>query len=89
LIALGSITESPDKQTFSSVIIPSLNNLLAMFTDQNSKVREAIAWVFYRICEDHYQIISNQSALDLIIKTMLNQLVDKPKISALVCKSIE
>jgi hypothetical protein len=54
LIALGSITESPDKNTFNSVLIPSLNNLLQMFNDPNAKVREAIAWVFSRICEDHH-----------------------------------
>lgn len=73
-MALGSITESPDKQTFASVIIPSLNNLRAMFSDANSKVREAIAWVFSRICEDHYNIIANQATLLQVLNTLVQSL---------------
>lgn len=60
-----------------------------MFQDTNSKVREAIAWVFSRICEDHFQIIATPNALQLIIQTLVNSLRDKPKVSALICKSIE
>ena len=89
LIALGSITESPDKQTFTSVLIPSLNNLLNMFQDPNAKVREAIAWVFSRISEEHQSIITAPNALQIIMTTLVTSLRDRPKVSSLVCKSIE
>ena len=58
-MALGSITEGPDKQKFLEVIIQSLQNLLLMFKDKNGKVREAISWVMARICENHSDVLSN------------------------------
>lgn len=41
------------------IIVPGLNNLLAMFNDSNEKVREAIAWVMSRICEHHSDVIAS------------------------------
>jgi importin subunit beta-1 len=59
LIALGAITEGPEKQRFAEIIVPGLSNLINIFTDKNAKVREAIAWVIARICEHHADVISN------------------------------
>ena len=59
LMALGSITEGPDKQEFLNIIIQSFQNLLAMFQDSNSKVREAISWVMSRISEHHSDLLVN------------------------------
>lgn len=59
LIALGSITEGPDKARFMNVIIPGLSNLIAKFKDPHSKVREAIAFVMNKICEHHTEVIMN------------------------------
>lgn len=56
-MALGSITEGPDKQNFLNIIIQSFQNLLAMFEDTNSKVREAISWVMSRISEHHSDLL--------------------------------
>lgn len=63
LIALGSITEGPDKQVFSEVIMQSLSNLLNMFEDKNGKVREAISWVMGRICDHHAEVLSNPNVI--------------------------
>ena len=51
LIALGSITEGPEKQQFLEVIVQAFQHLLQMFKDQSGKVREAISWVMGRICD--------------------------------------
>jgi importin subunit beta-1 len=59
LMALGSITEGPEKQKFLEVFIQALQNLLQMFKDKNGKVREAISWVMARICEHHADVIAN------------------------------
>jgi hypothetical protein len=59
LMALGSITEGPDKTKFSLVIVQALQNLLAMFQDPNGKVREAISWVMSRISEHHAEVLLN------------------------------
>lgn len=56
LIALGSITEGPDKQKFLEVIAQALNQLLHLFSDTSPKVREAICWVFSRLSEHHPDI---------------------------------
>lgn len=59
LMALGSITEGPDRTKFSLVIVQALQNLLAMFQDTNGKVREAISWVMSRISEHHAEVLLN------------------------------
>lgn len=53
LIALGSVTEGPDKDQFMKVIAQALPSLIALFEDANTKVREALSWVFQRICDHH------------------------------------
>ena len=63
LMALGSITDGPDKQKFAMVIVQALQNLLAMFNDQNGKVREAISWVMSRISEHHAEVLLNQQII--------------------------
>jgi importin subunit beta-1 len=64
LMALGSITEGPDKQKFALVIVQALQNLLAMFQDQNGKVREAISWVMNRISEHHAEVLLDQNIIN-------------------------
>ena len=46
LMALGAISDGPDKVKFAEVIVPSLDQLMAMFVDPAFKVRYAIGWVF-------------------------------------------
>ena len=59
LLALGAITEGPEKLKFMQVIMPGLANLISMFNDPHAKVREAIAWVMSKICEHHSDVITN------------------------------
>ena len=59
LLALGAITEGPDRVRFMNVIIPGLQNLILMFNDPVPRVREAIAWVMSKICENHSDVITN------------------------------
>jgi importin subunit beta-1 len=59
LIALGAITEGPEKMKFMNVIIPGLTNLIQMFNDPHARVRESIAWVMSKICENHSDVITN------------------------------
>lgn len=59
MIALGSITEGPDKIQFSDLVMQAMLNLLNMFNEPNSKVREAITWVMSRICEHHADVLTN------------------------------
>ena len=56
LMALGSITEGPERAKFQEVIISAMPNLLNMFSDENAKVREAISWVMARVSEHHVEI---------------------------------
>jgi len=59
-ISLGSITEGPDKQKFLDLMFSALPSLLSMFNDKNAKIREALSWVFHRICEHHPDFVSNK-----------------------------
>ena len=81
LIALGAITEGPDRIKFMNIITPGLNNLFNMFTDGHGKVREAIAWVIQKICENHCEILMNESIMQQLMGILLNSLQDKPRIS--------
>lgn len=62
-MALGSITEGPDRQRFSNVIAQSLPNLLSMFEDKVGKIREAISWVMNRICEHHADVLTGPQVI--------------------------
>lgn len=62
---------------------------MAMFNDSNGKVREAIAWVFSRICENHADVIANKEVLDMLMPIFVNSLGDRPRVSLNTCKCIE
>lgn len=53
LLALGAITEGPDRQHFISLIQPALQTILNLFVDQHAKVKEAAGWMISKICEFH------------------------------------
>ena len=90
LLALGAITEGPEKTKFMQVLIPGLPNLVAMFSDPHAKVREAIAWVFSKICEHHSDVITqNVQNLSTLMNVFLTGLLDKPRISNQICRAIE
>lgn len=88
LMALGSITEGPEKQKFLEVIIQALQNLLAMFKDKSAKVREAISWVMARICEHHADVISNPQVIDQFMFCIIEAIKDKPRISNQCCHAL-
>lgn len=82
LLALGSITEGPDRQKFMTVIKPGLQGLVNMFQDQSSKVREAISWVMAKICENHSDVIVTEAQiLNDFVAVLLKSIQDKPKVS--------
>lgn len=82
LLALGAITEGPEKIKFMQVILPGLPNLINMFKDPHGKVREAIAWVMSKICEHHSEVITNNPQnLSAVIQAFIISIKDKPRIS--------
>ena len=90
LIALGAITEGPEKIQYMNIILPGLQNLLQMFQDQHGKVREAIAWVMSKICEHHAEVFtSNQAILQVVVPIFMQSVKDKPRISNQICRAIE
>ena len=57
LMSLGAIADGPDKAKFAEILMPSIQQLLAMFQDKSVKVREAISWVTYQICTHHAEVM--------------------------------
>jgi hypothetical protein len=70
------------------VIVQALHNLLAMFKDKSSKVREAISWVMARICEHHADVISNPKVLNQFMFCILEAIKDRPRISNQCCSAL-
>lgn len=60
-----------------------------MFQDPVQKVREAVAWVFSRICEHHSDVIANEQSIHILIPVFIQFLADKPKVSNQICHAIE
>lgn len=89
LIALGGVTEGPTRARFVSKVMPGLQSLMGMFNDPNGKVREAISWVFFKICETHADVIGNKEAFSILIPQLLKSIQDRPRVSLNVCKCIE
>ena len=81
LLALGAITEGPEKIKFMNVIIPGMQNLINILGDSHAKVREAIAWVFSKICEHHSDVITNLQSLPVLMPAFMQAIKDKPRIS--------
>jgi hypothetical protein len=89
LIALGAITEGPDKLQFMNTITPGLPDLVKMFHDPHAKVREAIAWVISKICENHSDVIANPVTMQNLMPIFMDALKDKPRISNQICRALE
>ena len=89
LLALGAITEGPDRQKFMSVIKPGLVGLVGMFQDPSPKVREAISWVMAKICENHSDVVTEPRILNDFVAILLKSLQDKPKVSIQICRAID
>lgn len=87
-MALGSITEGPDKQKFLEIIFQAFANLLQMFKDPNCKVREAISWVMSRICEHHADVLINPQIINQFMHCILESVGDKPRISNQCCNAL-
>lgn len=90
VISLGTITEGPDRDSFSKILNPSLEQLLKMYQDPSIRVRSAISWFFGKVCE-HYADIMTQSeeVTKVFVLTLIQSLQDKPKISEYSCLAIE
>ena len=73
LIALGAIIEGPDRQSFKDILLPGLENLLKMFQDTSSKVREAISWVVSKICEHHADVVTSTTNATQFFVNILTQ----------------
>ena len=58
LIALGAIIEGPEKMKFKEILAPKLEQILNMFQDSVTKVRESISWVMSKICEHHADVVT-------------------------------
>jgi len=52
-----------------------------MFDDQNSKVREAIAWNIRKLCEHHADFVMQSQCIQMFIEKLIKGLQDQPKIS--------
>ena len=89
LIALGSITEGPDKHKFLEVIAQALNQLLLLFSDGSPKVREAICWVFSRLSEHHPDVFLDQQVAEQFIPRLRDLISDKARISNQCCAVFE
>ena len=90
LMALGAISEGPEKLVYAAVLNPSMNSLLAMFQDESVKVREAIAWVTSQICTHHADVMTTtpeQTAM--FVNILVAALQDKVKVSVYLCQAIE
>jgi hypothetical protein len=57
LMALGAVSDGPDKQAFAQILTPSIQQLMNMFKDSSIKVREAISWVTFQICTHHADVM--------------------------------
>lgn len=67
------------------VLSEALDGLINMYNDPSIKVREALAWLFSRICEFHYEIFSTPNVAQEVIPCLMKGLQDKPRISNHSC----
>ena len=89
MLALGAITDGPDRLKFMNNIMPGINNIMNMLNDPHAKVREATAWVISKICENHSDVIISQNVMEILMPLFTTSLLDKPRISNQICRAIE
>ena len=59
-----------------------------MQSDPSVKVREALGFVFNRICEHHFEIFSDEAVRTQVIPCLMKSIQDKPRISNHACAAI-
>lgn len=90
LMALGAVSDGPDKAAFAEILTPSIAQLCNMFKDTSVKVREAIAWVVFQICTHHADVmVATAEQTANFIAVIIHSLADKPKVSVYLCQAIE
>jgi hypothetical protein len=52
-------------------------------------VREAIAWVFSKICEHHAEVIINPQVMERLFPKFLEGIASQPRISNQICRALE
>ena len=88
LLALGSITEGPEKTQFAQVIGQALASLMQLCKDQSAKVRKAAVWVLGKICEHHAEVVATPAVSQELLPLLTAGLKDTPPISEQCCAAL-
>lgn len=89
-MALGAASDGPDKAAYAQILTPSIQQLLNMFQDPSIKVREAISWVTFQICQHHAEVMtSTPEQTAMFVEVLITKLSDRPKVSVYLCQAIE
>jgi hypothetical protein len=89
-LAFGAIIEGPSPQMIEQIIGQAYPSFINMLSDPVPKVRNCMAWVFYKIAE-HVPglILGSQDNLNQFMNASILRLDDHPRIVMLVYSSIK
>ncbi|KAI0717699.1 ARM repeat-containing protein [Cerioporus squamosus] len=85
VITFGSILEGPDPNVLSPLVNQALPILIDMMGDQNTQVKDTVAWTLGRICDLLVQTIQPDVHLHPLISALVNGLNDNPRIAGNCC----
>lgn len=90
MIGLGSIIDGPTPQSIATLVEDAYAHFLNMINDPVPKVRQTVAFVYYKLSEYVPEIIlRNKENLDLFINNSLNNLDQSPLISTLLIGGVK
>jgi hypothetical protein len=89
MIMLGAIVQGPRTEQLVNIIGPAYTDLIGMIDDSSSKVRNGVAWTFFRIVEHApLLIVHTTDNLHLFVSKTLQHLEDNMKITLLLLNAL-
>lgn len=90
MIAFGSIIDGPNSASIINIISGAYSDIIMMINDPAPKVRQTVAFVFYKLSEFVPEIIFQSEAnLDLFINRCLEHIPEHHLISTLVIGALK
>jgi len=81
LLSLGAILDGPSKEKLMSILSTAIEPIMGLYTDNSRKVRETVAWFFSKVCQNHVEIIGNETVFPVLYTHILNGLKDDVRVA--------
>lgn len=85
VMTFGSIMDGPDPNVLTPLVTQALPILIDMMRDENTLVKDTVAWTLGRVCDLLIVALKPEVHLHPLVSALVTGLQDKPRIVANCC----